>query len=513
MGRDLPDAGEYAEKRRFHIQRCLGRGGFGEVYLATMISGGGVRSDVAVKVLHQGLDPKSQAVRRLRDEGRLLGYLNHPGILRVYDLVLLEERVALVTEFVDGADLDECYQAKPPPSVRALLEVTARVAEALHAAYTTEDPSGRALHLVHRDIKPANIRISHHGDVRLLDFGIAKARDAEREARTETNAVVGSLLYLAPERLDDAPIGPTSDMYGLGATLFEALIQERFFQDLTVKQQYRLAFEQAEYERFLQGRLERLSGLPRPVCALVGELLRYDPEVRPTAYRVSRQCDDLVEMLGGATLRRWCQDRVWPQQETEYGPLDGRVITESTLTGHQRTDETTWIPRSEGEARATGGTSTRTFALIGAAGVALLALLVGVGVVCTGLLWPFSQDLAEVAPAEPEPPPPPPREDTAVEPVAAPEPSPPPKPPPVRPRTRPVVPEPEPAIIAVTGSKTPVLRGGGTEWSPGEVPPGSYEIWVDFGEGMRRYGTVVAEAGRTATVSCNPIRHECGVVE
>src|SRR5262245_34866949 len=87
------------EPRQFHLHSCLGRGGFGEVYRATMITGsgrtasgvtaGGVRTEVAVKVMHADVDPESQAVQRLRDEGRLLGAVRHPAVLRVYDLVLL----------------------------------------------------------------------------------------------------------------------------------------------------------------------------------------------------------------------------------------------------------------------------------------------------------------------------------------------------------------------------------------------------------------------------------------
>ncbi|MCA9570598.1 MAG: serine/threonine protein kinase, partial [Myxococcales bacterium] len=182
--------------RQFSIDRCLGSGGFGEVYLATMRSPGGVESEVALKVLHRGLDPRSQPIQRLRDEARLLGTLNHPAVLKVHDLVLLDGRIALVTEYVDGADLDECIRAGLP--LRATLEVIARTADALHAAYTSTGPEGVPLHLVHRDIKPSNIRVGRHADVRLLDFGIAKAADARREARTQTHAVLGSPWYMAP---------------------------------------------------------------------------------------------------------------------------------------------------------------------------------------------------------------------------------------------------------------------------------------------------------------------------
>ena len=172
--------------RTYRLQHCLGRGGFGEVYLAVMETGA-VRAEVAVKLLNEGRDPGDQALERLRDEGRLLGLLNHPVILKVHDLLVLDGRVALVTEYVDGADLEQCFASGGVP-IRALVEIVGRVADALGVAWNAPSPTGGPLHLVHRDVKPANIRIGRHGDVKLLDFGIARASDLQREARTRTDS-------------------------------------------------------------------------------------------------------------------------------------------------------------------------------------------------------------------------------------------------------------------------------------------------------------------------------------
>ncbi|MCA9573687.1 MAG: protein kinase, partial [Myxococcales bacterium] len=95
-----------AARGRVKLHQCLGAGGFGEVYLGTLQKEGGTQR-VAVKVLKQGLDARSQAVQRLRDEARLLHILEHPNILEVYDLVVLDGRVALISEFVRGQDLEE----------------------------------------------------------------------------------------------------------------------------------------------------------------------------------------------------------------------------------------------------------------------------------------------------------------------------------------------------------------------------------------------------------------------
>src|SRR5690606_17230382 len=124
----------------------------------------------AVKVLRRDLSVDGDAVRRLRDEGRLLARLDHPTILRAFDLVRLDGRLALVTELVEGADLAELLRADPPLPARALVEVIGRVAAALDAAHATPGPDGRPLALVHRDVKPTNVRVGRFGEVKLLDF-------------------------------------------------------------------------------------------------------------------------------------------------------------------------------------------------------------------------------------------------------------------------------------------------------------------------------------------------------
>ena len=156
----IPRRGDNA--RRFHFHECLGRGGHGEVYRGAMYRDGGVSTEVALKVLAADVEPDSDPVHRLNDEGRLLGALNHPALLKVYDLVFLGDRVALVTEFIEGQDLHQVIYGSGLP-VRVLIEIVGQIAEALHAAWTTPSPHGHGeLRLVHRDIKPQNVRLGIH---------------------------------------------------------------------------------------------------------------------------------------------------------------------------------------------------------------------------------------------------------------------------------------------------------------------------------------------------------------
>lgn len=206
--------------------RCLGKGGFGEVYQARMSTGDGPGVEVAVKLLHASLGDNDQAVRRMKDEGRVLKRLSHPHILEVVDLTRLDGRVALITEYVDGADLSTLIKTRDLPP-RVAVEVAGAVARALHAAWTTSLGERGPLRLVHRDVKPSNIRLGRDGSVKLLDFGIARSDEVTRGIVTASDLLVGSAPYLAPERFRKGPPLPASDVFALGATAYEALAGDR----------------------------------------------------------------------------------------------------------------------------------------------------------------------------------------------------------------------------------------------------------------------------------------------
>jgi len=325
---------ENAGGRRFHVHTCLGRGGFGEVYRATMLSAGGVRTEVAIKILRGDIDPGSEAVKRLRDEGRMLGALRHPAILRVHDLVLLEDRVALVTEFVEGGDLELCMRADGLMPVRALMGVIGEVAAALHAAWSTPSVStGEPIGLVHRDVKPANIRIGKHGQVKLLDFGIARATNVVREAQTADNTMMGSYLYMAPERFHEDAVDPPSDVYALGCVLFEGLSEQRLFDAMTLKQIYGTMLSSRRFNGHIEQRFTSLPAeVPPEVVGLLRNMLHVDAAERPTALQVAQRSEDLVEDLGGPTLKRWTREHPWPPTPVLVGSLQGRHLTAHSFT-------------------------------------------------------------------------------------------------------------------------------------------------------------------------------------
>jgi eukaryotic-like serine/threonine-protein kinase len=318
--------------RRFEFKTCLGRGGFGEVYLAQMTSAGGLTTTVAVKLLRDGIDPRSQAVRRLRDEARLLAALRHASILMVHDLVVLDGRAGLVAEYVEGADLKACVYTENPLGPGAVLEVIERRADALDAAYETSGPDGRPMHLVHRDIKPANIRLTTRGSVKVLDFGIAKAGMDGLEARTQTDMIMGTVAYMAPERLqaDMNGSGPAGDMFSLGCVLYEGWARQPLFEDRNLHQVMGLAYAPDKHKQWVRERVGALEHIHPDLRGLLLRMLDHDPAVRPSGSEVVEWCEEYRGVFSGPSLRRWCRTHTWPEPMVGEGALVGMNLTEGT---------------------------------------------------------------------------------------------------------------------------------------------------------------------------------------
>ncbi|MGZ8378984.1 MAG: tetratricopeptide repeat protein [Gemmatirosa sp.] len=205
----------------YRIVRELGRGGMGTVFLAER-DDGHFTHRVAVKVLRRGLDAED-VVRRFVAERQILATLQHPSIARLLDGgVTGDGRPYFVMEFVDGEPIDRWCDARRLP-VRERLRLVRDVARAVHAAH-------RALG-VHRDLKPSNVMVTAAGEVKLMDFGIAKLLDPhappDAAPLTRTGLRVMTPEYAAPEQVRGEPVTTATDVYGLGLVLYELLTGQR----------------------------------------------------------------------------------------------------------------------------------------------------------------------------------------------------------------------------------------------------------------------------------------------
>jgi eukaryotic-like serine/threonine-protein kinase len=193
---------------RYEIQRGIARGGMAEVYLARDQL---LDRPVAVKVLFPEYARDPSFVERFRREARSAANLNHPNIVSIFDWGQERGTYFIVMEYVRGRSLREIVQNNGPFSARRTAEVGAEIAGALEFAHRNG--------VVHRDVKPGNVLLTADGDVKVTDFGIARAGAGEE--LTQTGAVMGTAAYFSPEQAQGLPVDGRSDVYSLGVVLYE----------------------------------------------------------------------------------------------------------------------------------------------------------------------------------------------------------------------------------------------------------------------------------------------------
>jgi serine/threonine protein kinase len=286
-----------------------------------MLGEDGFKRAVALKVLNPDVAETGEVARRFRDEARVLGLLRHRAIVQVDGLVHLGDRQALVMEFIDGADLGRIMALGPIP-VGAALEIVGEVANALDVAVHTPGPDGRALGLLHRDVKPSNIRITPVGEVKVLDFGVARADFGLREAVTKSY-LLGSNGYMGPERFegDDEP---ATDIYSLGVVLLE-MVTGRIFGPTSIRP--------AKLAQRVETALVDVEGIPDVVAELIHQMMSFEAYDRPSAGEVERRVWDMRRTLDDDRLRDWARVVVAvassKKVETPIDDLSGQVLVES----------------------------------------------------------------------------------------------------------------------------------------------------------------------------------------
>jgi serine/threonine protein kinase/Tol biopolymer transport system component len=220
LATDEPPIAEGTQIGPYQIVALLARGGMGDVYRATDPRLG---RDVAIKTLHDTGRGDGHAVERFLQEARMTASLDHPNIVKVFDVGISNGRPYLVSELLDGETLRAVIGRGPvaPATVRAVA-----------SAMTSGLVAAHARGLVHRDLKPENIFMTTSGIAKILDFGIAKlAQDPAlpRGLATLTGVVLGTAGYLAPEQVKGDPVDARTDLFALGSILFELMTGQRAF--------------------------------------------------------------------------------------------------------------------------------------------------------------------------------------------------------------------------------------------------------------------------------------------
>ncbi len=313
----------------FEILEILGEGSFGTVCVARVATDP-LRRKVALKILKGAYATNKKILNRTRDEARLLSRINHPNIVRVERLMEVAGRPVVVMEHVQGVSLDALllrFKDGLPASVA--IEMIRQTFLALHTAYAEalgEDM--RPLRVIHRDIKPSNIMLSIHGEVKVLDFGIAKGEFEGREAETES-VVMGSRPYMAPERLDGISDSPSVDVYSTGMSLFELLTGRTMSLSINPVNHDQAMHRQLAYIQvpgMSEAAVEDLRNLIRRMCA-------YTREYRPTAVECARDLEQLLYAIDPEhriSLEEFARTTVLPIYESRP-----RIDPESAMQGEE----------------------------------------------------------------------------------------------------------------------------------------------------------------------------------
>lgn len=329
---------------RYTLERVLGGGGFATVWRARAEGPGGFERAVAVKVIRPGRASQKRFRDMLLDEARLVARIQHPNVAQVWEVGEDPRSLYIVMELVDGASLDDLRERAEERgeklSVRTVFRVLSDTCAGLHAAHELESDAGTGelLGLVHRDISPHNILVSRHGIAKLIDFGIAKAKE-RISGETTTGIIKGKISFMAPEQARAEPtVDRRVDVWAIGAVAFELL-------------EGRPPFDAATDI----GRLAQLAGpaeappmsdeVPPALRRVVARALSKDADARyPTALALKEAID---EALIESELETSTQDVA-----EEVAPLLGRP---AGLTS---------VPPQRGE--ATASASTRSAVSVGA---------------------------------------------------------------------------------------------------------------------------------------------------
>jgi serine/threonine-protein kinase len=277
------------EYGRYQVETLLARGGMGEVYLGTVAGAHGFARRVVIKVIRADLVTSERYAMMFVDEACIAAQLSHPNIVQTLDFDVEDGEVFLVTEYVEGCDLRALLAPNAAPSYAHAVTIATELAGGLAAAHDACDATGASLQLIHRDVSPSNVLLGVHGEVKLTDFGVAKARS--RSYHTVSGTIKGKAPYMSPEQLRGGSLDQRADLFALGVLLFELTTGTRL---------YSAGSNAMAMEAILRGDVPdpraRRAGYPDALAAIVLRALAFDRDARyPSAHALIDDLDALMQ--------------------------------------------------------------------------------------------------------------------------------------------------------------------------------------------------------------------------
>jgi serine/threonine protein kinase len=240
-------------------------GGMAEVWRAKTFGAGGFERIVAIKRILPNIAEDEEFISMFLDEAKITVQLNHANIAQIYELNNLSNSYFIAMEYVSGKDLravfDRCRKRGEPAPIPLTCYAIAQCCEGLDYAHRAKDRQGRDMSIVHRDVSPQNALVSYDGEVKVIDFGIAKA--AGKATKTQAGILKGKFGYMSPEQIRGLPLDGRSDIFAIGVCLYEMLTGERLFvgdSDFSVLEKVRKVevLPPSHFNRKIPEQLERI---------------------------------------------------------------------------------------------------------------------------------------------------------------------------------------------------------------------------------------------------------------
>jgi len=306
---------------RYQLCFELASGGMAKVYLARVEGIAGFEKLVAIKRIHPHLAEQEEFVEMFLDEARIASRINHPNVCTVFDFGRSGEDYYIAMEFLRGEPMARLMRTAvyTPGMIRSrrwtalMLRVIAEACEGLHAAHDQRNEKGESLNVVHRDVSPHNLFLGYDGGVKIVDFGIASAKD--RLHTTQVGTVKGRHAYMAPEQAQGMPLDRRADVWSLGVILWETLSGKRLFKRAT---------DAETLMALVRDPIPRLSevwtSVPSEIDAVVMKALERDRDQRWASARdFGREIDRLLMRLeypaGKAELAELMEELFHEQRE------------------------------------------------------------------------------------------------------------------------------------------------------------------------------------------------------
>ena len=316
---------------RYELLARIATGGMGEIFLARLEGAAGFEKLYVVKRILPHLADDARFRGMLIGEARIASLLAHPNICQVYELGETEGQLYIVMEHLEGVTvlpvLRKASKETNQLDFGFIAGVVQQACDALHYAHELRDRAGENMGIVHRDVTPSNIFLTEAGVVKVLDFGIAKVKDASTQ--TQTGTIKGKYAYMAPEQLRGGSVDRRADVFALGVVIYEMLALRRLFQRKTDYLTFRAVMELpiADVRRYR-------ADIPETVAAIVARALDREPDNR---FESVRQLGSALVDALAAIRRPWTQGEIADHVRANFGDELGRRSAQVATAIH-RTD-------------------------------------------------------------------------------------------------------------------------------------------------------------------------------